>query len=309
MKRRMTMGMLASACSVQNSWELMDAVPVTIGRIGSPNSMRVGSPRVGIEVMSGNRRLVVLAVFHVALGVVTGVLAHVVLSTPFGLARILAVPFVATALCQALLLATWAVASQTQVWNRLAGLVIGGACLEMLVAPDFRRELLGTSSITIVVTTATLLVVRWLGVRFTRQSGPGQPESHEPEGLKFSIRGQMIFTAAVALLCALARELQATPNRVLLLILDWALCFVAVGLVSLWAALGQAKPLRRTPVVFILSPVLGAFFALAVGADSDGWIYILLIMLLYPTTLLGSLLIVRSCGYRLVRSAVGSLVP
>jgi hypothetical protein len=179
----------------------------------------------------------------------------------------------------------------------------------MMVAPNFRREFLGTSSITIVVATATLVVVRWLGVRFTPPADPAQTASHEPEGLKFSIRGLMIFTAAVALLCTLARALEATPNRVLLLILVWALCFVAVGLVSLWAALGEAKPSWRCPVVFVLSPVLGAFFAFGIGAHSGGWIYILLIMLLYPAALLGSLLIVRSCGYRLVRPAAGSLIP
>jgi hypothetical protein len=118
----------------------------------------------------------------------------------------------------------------------------------------------------------------------------------------------MILTAAVALLCAGTKALQESPIRLLLLVLFWALCFVTVGLVSLWAALGEARQLRRSPVVFVLSPMLGAFFAFACGAHSAGWVYILLIMLLYPAALLGSLLVVRSCGYRLVRSAVPSAV-
>jgi hypothetical protein len=257
--------------------------------------------------MACDRRLRILAVAHLALGVVTGVLAPVELSTPFGLGHILVVPFVASALCQGFLLATWAAASQTTACKRLAGLVAGAAYLEVLVAPDFRRELLGTSTITIIVTTATLFVVKWLGVRFTRQDDLGRSAPPEPEGLRFSIRGLMIFTAAVALLCALARALQASSNRLLLLILVWALCFVAVGLVSLWAVLGEARPVRRGPVVFVLSPVLGAFFAFALGAHSDGRIYITLIMSLYPVALLGSLVIVRSRGYRLVRSAVSSV--
>ena len=158
--------------------------------------------------MPGDRRLQILAVAHVALGVVTSVLAPVELRTPFGLGHIPMVPFFALALCQALLLSLWGAASQAKPWMRLAGLVAGAVYLEALVASDLRREFLGTSTITIVVTTATLLVVRWLGVRLTRQDDPGQSARQEPEGLRFSIRGMMIFTAAVAVLCAGARALE-----------------------------------------------------------------------------------------------------
>jgi hypothetical protein len=59
-------------------------------------------------------------------------------------------------------------------------------------------------------------------------------------------------------------------------------------------------------VVFVLSPVLGAFFAFAAQAHQAGWVYVILIMLLFPATLLGSLLVVRSCGHRLVRQEVPS---
>ena len=258
--------------------------------------------------MPGNRRLQILAVANVAFGVVTSVLAHVELRMPYGLEDILMVPFIALAVCQALLLSFWGAASQASPWMRLAGLVSGAVYLEVLVPSDFRREFVGTSTITIVVTTATLLVVRWLGVRFTRQDDPGQSARHEPEGLRFSIRGLMIFTAVVALICAGARALEGARSP-FLFIPVWALCFVAVGLVSLWAMLGDADPLRRGPVVFILSPALGAFFAFDENAHEAVWIYILLIMLLYPAALLGSLLIVRSCGYRLVRRTVPTTSP
>jgi hypothetical protein len=268
--------------------------------------MDVGGPHDRITEMPGDRRLKILAAAHLVLGVVTGILAPVDVPMRFGLGRILVVPFVASALCQAFLISLWGAASQAMPWMRFAGLVVGAAYLESLVAPHFRREFLGVSTITIAVTTGTLLVLRWLGVGFTRQADVGQPTQPQPEGLRFSIRGLMIFTAAVALLCAVARALQASPNQQILLILDLAICFVAVGLVSLWAALGYAHPLRRGLVVFILSPVLGAFFAYAANAHSEGWVYIFSIMLLYPAALLGSLLIVRSCGYRLVQRAVPS---
>jgi hypothetical protein len=252
--------------------------------------------------MPGDRKLQILVVAHVALGVVTSVLAHVELRTPFELIHILIVPFVASDLCQAFLLSLWGAFSLPAPWVRLAGLVAGAVYLEALVDSDFRREFLGTSTITIVVTTVTLLMVRWLGVRLTRQDDFSQSARPEPEGLRFSIRGLMIFTAAVAVICAVARALEGSQPWLRILI--WAICFVAIGLVSLWAALGDARPLRPIAVVFTLSPILGVFFAFIVRAHQAGWIYILLIILLYPAALLATLLVVRSCGYRLVRRVV-----
>src|SRR4051812_16293496 len=120
-------------------------------------------------VMTGDRRLLGLALTHSAFGVVAGVLAPVEIRFTFGLVHLPIVPLLALALCQALLLALWGAASMASPWTRLAGLVAGAVYLEALVPSDLRREFLGISTITIAVTTATLLVVRTLGVRLTRQ--------------------------------------------------------------------------------------------------------------------------------------------
>ena len=79
------------------------------------------------------------------------------------------------------------------------------------------------------------------------------------------------------------------------------MCCVGVGLFSLWAVLEDAHRLRRIPAeaVFAFSPGLG--FLLAMHATLSGRVYLLLQMVLYPMALMTSLLIVRSCGYRLVR--------
>src|SRR6185295_344394 len=152
--------------------------------------------------MPGDRRLQLqfLALVHIVFGGVTGVLAPVELSTPLGLPNILIVPFFASALCQALLLSLWAAVSHVAPWMRLAGLAAGAVYLEGLFAFDLRREFLGTCTITIVVSTATLLVVRWVGVRLRRQDDSRQSARPEPVGLRFSIRGLMIFTAVAALI-------------------------------------------------------------------------------------------------------------
>jgi hypothetical protein len=265
-----------------------------------------------------NRRLLSLASGHVVLGIIASLLAPIVFPSPlglrsilppFGLGRILIVPLVASILCQALLLALWATTSGASPWWRLAGLVVGAVYLEALFPSDFRREFLGMSTIAVAVTTVALLVVRALGLRLTRPADPAQPARPELEGFQFSIRGLMLFTAAVAVLSAAARALQDSPRGFMLLVVVWAMCFVAVGVVALWAALGVSRPLRRGPIVFALSPVLGAFFATAAHAHRAGCVYILLIMLLYPTLSIGSLLVVRSCGYRFVRREVSSPEP
>jgi hypothetical protein len=259
--------------------------------------------------MTGDRKLVKLALANLGLGIVAALLAPIRVSGMFGLDHILVVPLFASILCQAVLLAVWVVSSGVSPWGRMAGLVAGAAFLEALFPDDLRREFLGISTITIAVTTAICFVGRALGMRLVQQDNHARPARAEAEGLRFSIRGLMAFTAAVALLSAGARALQDSLKVMILRTAVCAMCFVAVGLVALWAALGDTRPLRRGPVVLALSPVLGVLFAFAAGAQRAGWVYIILIMLLYPALLLGSLLVVRSCGYRLVRGAASFSGP
>lgn len=260
--------------------------------------------------MTGSRRLPWLVAAHIALGVVAGVLAPVKLRNSLGLEHILIVPLFASAMCQALLMALWVATSSSAPKERLVGLIAGTVFLEALFASDLRREFLGLATVTVLLATTSLLVVRWLGVRLARPADPDRLARGEGEGLRFTIRGLMIFVAAVALLSAGTRALrEAGPGRFLLQMVIWSLCFVVVGLVALWAALGSGRPLRRGPVLFALAPALGVFFAVGVDAHRAGWVYILLTMMSYPALLLGSLLVVRSCGYRLVRRFAPSTIP
>lgn len=265
--------------------------------------------------MTGDRRLWKLAAGNLGFGIVAAILAPIPLSDPFGLAaifppwglgHILLMPFLASVLCQAVLLSLWGTTSGVSLWARMTGLAAGAVYLETLFPTDLRRELFGISAIAIAVATAIGFCGRALGVRVVRQDDPGRPSPAEAEGLRFSIRGLMIFTAAVALLSAGARALQGTPRHVINLTAIWAMCFVAAGLASLWAALGDVRPLERVPVVLVLSPMLGAFFALAADTHRAGRAYIILTMLLHAALLIGSLLVVRSCGYRLVGRGMSS---
>ena len=253
--------------------------------------------------MTADRRLLKLAVGNLILGVVAALLAPIRVST-FGLDHILLVPLFASILCQAVLLSLWGATSRVPPWGRMAGLVAGAVYLEALwFSGGLRRGSFGVSTITIAITTAVYLVGRALCMRLAQQDNHDRPARAQAEGLRFSIRDLMLFTASVALLSAGARVLQDTPRRMILLMTVWAMCFVAVGLAALWAAPGKVRPLGRGTVVLVLSPLFGAFFAFGAGAPPQGWAYIILTMLLYAALLLGSLLVVRSCGYRLLRGA------
>jgi hypothetical protein len=70
----------------------------------------------------------------------------------------------------------------------------------------------------------------------------------------------MLLIAVAAVLIAVARTLQEIPigAKTVRLNIFFSLCIVTVGLVAIWAVLGAAQPLRRSSIVFILSPVLGS---------------------------------------------------
>ena len=83
--------------------------------------------------MPGNKRLRMLAVAHLALGVLTCIFApcraeHAVGVPP----RSWSCRSFAPALCQSFLLSLWGTASQAKPWKRLAGLVAGAAYLDAL---------------------------------------------------------------------------------------------------------------------------------------------------------------------------------
>ena len=167
-------------------------------------------------------------------------------------------PFFASVFCQAFLLSLWGTAFRAELRKRLVGLAVGALYLEALLATVLKDEFPGLITITIAVTSTSLLVVGWFGFRFRRLVEVGRPARSEAEGLRFSIRKMMICVAAIAVLCAGAKALQGSSTQPFLLALVWAICFVAVGLASMWAAFGDARLLGRGLAVLVLSIYLGS---------------------------------------------------
>jgi hypothetical protein len=256
-----------------------------------------------------SNRIWLLVIVHFLAGIGFSAWAAIEGEIPFVLEYLLLLPPCAIILCQSCLLAFWAVMSRMLVWYRLAGFIAGTVYLEILfgAAIGDEDELMFLPSIATGIVTVALLATRLRKVQLLRPPDPSQPET--AEGLRFSIRGLMLFTLVVAVLITALkalREVDDQPARPLLVAI-WALCFVVTDLAALWSALGLAAPAARSTVVILMSPALGALFCYAVGAQWEGYFNIMTIMLLQSLCLIGSLLVVRSCGYRLTRRKNPSL--
>jgi hypothetical protein len=112
----------------------------------------------------------------------------------------------------------------------------------------------------------------------------------------------MLFTLVIALLLAWGRGLVTLAGRrPQVLSAIWSLCFMVVGLAAVWASLGRARSLRRSLVVLAFSVSLGAVFSYRVCHGWESYFYVNSIAVLQAAIVLGSLLVVRTCGYRLAR--------
>jgi outer membrane protein assembly factor BamB len=241
-----------------------------------------------------------LAAGQIGIGIVATFMAYAIsLKLQFGLNDLHIVPYFSSVLCQASLLALWAATTGVVLWKRIAGLVVGSAYIEGLLRLNL-DEFVGCATLTVLMSTGLLLAMPVLGIRIVRRIVVDPPQAQASTGLKFSIRSLMVFTVFIALLSAGARALQGLPGDSSLIVVVWALCIVAIGLATLWAGLGEAQPMRFCPFLFGFALVLGVFFAFAVGASRADWVYILLTDLLYTVAVLGSLLVLRSCGYRIM---------
>ena len=152
-------------------------------------------------------------------------------------------PFLALLTCQSLLLALWGIASASRFWRRWAGLIGGLVCLEMLVALSLRGPLLGTVTITWMLTWAVLRSLRAVGVLEVLRPVSPKFAPSGAGGFKVSIGTLMLATAAIALIVEGTRTLAKnfSTGWPLPLVAGWAVGFAVLGLVTIWTTLG-ARP-------------------------------------------------------------------
>jgi hypothetical protein len=126
--------------------------------------------------------------------------------------------------------------------------------------------------------------------------------------MQFSIRHLMVLTLVVACLLVLAKWLQ--PDLDLGELLVWLLVatsLAVIGLMAIWAILGTKHPLPGVILLFLIA--VGAGLSLPwmapawIVSNFPASVFWLTATLTEALSLTVSLLVVRSCGYRLRRQA------
>ena len=248
-----------------------------------------------------NHRIWLLVVVHAIAGVALSGWAVQEGSISFVFSEILLVPPFALVFCQSGLLAFWAAMSHGALWRRVVGVITGVVALEFLLAWVLDEDdlTLMPAMATGLATAALVIIQRWrsdlLPVR-------GQPDQYKRHGLQFSIRSLMLLTLGVAVFVTIGKQMRQAgmDGPSLPLISVWASCFAVSNLAAVWAAMGLCSPWFRCGGALLLSLAIAATFCWCFDADWDSWFYVTTVLVLEAVLSLGSLLVVRSCGYRLV---------
>jgi hypothetical protein len=139
------------------------------------------------------------------------------------------------------------------------------------------------------------------------------PESFPPPArFQYSILHLLLITSVVAVVLGLARGARPADTSVDVPLTDWRIValialvivtFLVNSLCAAWAALGIGRIRLRVALVLLVAAMLG--FALSLAARHDllaWWLFaaMMLITVLPTAIVIVSLLVVRSCGYRLV---------
>ena len=253
--------------------------------------------------MRMNPSIGLLWIVHLIVGIFGCGLFAIIPRTPSHQDEWPLVLFLAILLSQAFLLGLWAAFSDAALWSRLLVLGMGTVYLEALIDWVTIDEVLHWAATTVSLGTAgVLLTARGRGRELRRVMEP--PSRAVPEPWQFKLRGLMIWTVVFALLFAGARDLREMnhPNTI-----QWVVFGsynVALGVAATVAALGLIPPIKRSPAVFLLSPTLGTLFWYGMDSPSlDDYLKSNLCLLTQAAVTFGSLLVVRSCGFRLTTTA------
>lgn len=233
-----------------------------------------------------------LAVAHVAAGVATALLANAA-GIDFDIASGL---FSGLWLGQTSLLGIWCGLGTNKHWKRLAGGVLGVGVLHLLAgfeSGDLSNESLVFLGVATTVVATLLLIARCFQVIIHVDCSPATRASR----LQFSIRHLLILTFMVACVVTLGKMVQPpiTQWLSLLEVAVYAVMYIVVGLVPVWLILATKRPV---PYGIGLVAVSACSAYCVVGIIS---VEALICVATGAMVVMVSLLVVRRCGYRLVR--------
>ena len=250
--------------------------------------------------------------------------AHVVLGAGMGLVALyfatwnwpvwLAIWYVGLLCSEALLLGVWTGLSSARWWIKLLGLAAGMGWLtglsfapsRTLVLPDIVAVLTmhGTAVLGVALCFA---LFRWRFAKLERRSSWAPvPVGSE---VQFSLRSMIALTVVIALLLALGRIIQWVDQQIsnvnpfmsfVPVALVFALVAVIAALMLVWSCLGPGRIIVRGPTTFVGMMALSLVFPYYLGGPDWRFLIWPALFAVISAFAGGSLLVVRSCGYRLV---------
>jgi hypothetical protein len=123
-------------------------------------------------------------------------------------------------------------------------------------------------------------------------------------GSQYSMRHLMLSILGVALLLGLCVALRNSTHFQTFLIPTWASFAIPVALATSWAALGSSRPFRRGLIAVLIALGFSPLFAYTAGGGPPVFYYLCATVFgLEALMLLGSLMVLRSCGFRLLMQA------
>ena len=261
-------------------------------------------------------RLRVLVAVHLAMGMVPAATSMVPSEVRF-MPVILALTAIPAA--QWALLCFWAGLGTSRWKGRLVGTLLGVAYLtfwpvvsQMLSRQQARTSLLAEYMVGFAVNAflvslfagGLFLARRWIGALHV-VSGPDAQLSHSR--FQYSILHLLVITAVLAVLLGLTRSARAadTPGigwRYGSILALTAVAFLGNIVCAAWATLGRRSVVWPIALVLLVAVLVGIDMALAARLDVLWWWLVpsmALATTLCTTIVATSLLVVRSCGYRL----------
>jgi hypothetical protein len=259
--------------------------------------------------MSSKLKIGLLVAVHVVVGLLLGwgTWRETARTPVFSSSPIAMFSLFALVLSEAGLIGIWGGLSSTRLLLRIpatcaaTGYVGGIQVTAMRLAEKFTLFLI------IALTSLTILVLL-SGLRFSRRKLRLANLANEPiasEGFQFSSRHLLFATTVVAVVLAIGRVMPtigSARSKELLVSAILPLCLIMVELTTLWAALGIGRATSRLVVVIPTAFVVGMIPMFLVEPASGGRILVWSVIIgVQAIITAGSLLVIRSNGWRLVR--------
>ena len=242
------------------------------------------------------RGILWLVVVHVAVGFVGALLMNST-GTRSDWARGVCV---ASWFVQASLLGIWLGLGKCPHITRVMSVPLGVIILYLymgLASGDWSGEIVIVLGVSIAFVSTPLLLARCFRIAIQVDSSPTTLASH----LRFSIRHLLILTLVVACAITLGRiVLQDNPQRHFMLgLMTYGTIFQMMGVVPVWLILATKQPVLYGLGLVTISACAG--YTLGWMVDLPVRVQAMVILATWSSVVVISLLVVRHCGYRLVR--------